>query len=87
VPPVMSEPEHVVRKVFFRIASQPWLDHVVTALVLINIILLALVWYPESPAWSNAKEKLNLAFSVLYVAEVVVKVRRGGQSRRRPGQT
>lgn len=49
-------------------------NYFVTAIIVINIIILASTVYDESPAFTSAKEKCNYAFTVIFALEAIIKV-------------
>lgn len=46
----------------------------ITSVIVVNSILLALDKYPESKYLSDALEKANIGFSLLFVIELVIKL-------------
>ena len=49
-------------------------NYIITAVIVINVLVLASHVYNESPAFSHAKETANYAFTAVFVVEAVVKV-------------
>ena len=49
-------------------------NYIITAVIVINIAILASTVYDESTAFTNAKEDCNYAFTAIFVLEATVKI-------------
>lgn len=51
-----------------------WFGLVNILVILANTAVMATTSYPMDPSWSNASETVNVAFSIYFAAELVLKV-------------
>ena len=61
------------RKVFNLVQSQAF-DYFILGAILVNSCFLALTWTDEPASWTAFLEYLNLAFVILFAAEMVLKL-------------
>jgi hypothetical protein len=53
-PPItLQEPRQLFRRMCFRVATSEWLDHAVTAIVLLNVAMMGASWHPPSSSWMH----------------------------------
>ncbi|EMD00729.1 hypothetical protein BAUCODRAFT_118469 [Baudoinia panamericana UAMH 10762] len=45
-----------------------------TTVLVIHLILLCLEWYPESAWWSRARDIVFLAFTIFYIANIIIRI-------------
>lgn len=72
-PPVLRPPRNSVRHACYTLMSRVWVDQVISVVVFLNVLIMAVSWYPPSPAWVTAQESINLACSCFYALEVLSK--------------
>lgn len=49
-------------------------NYIITAVIVINIAILASTVYDESTAFTNAKEDCNYAFTAIFILEATIKI-------------
>jgi hypothetical protein len=50
-PLVLRKPRQLIRSACFRIATSNWLENVFTSIVVLNVVFMALTWYPPNARW------------------------------------
>ena len=72
----LSEPWETFRDLCYELQDSKGFYVVATAMIILNAIVLALVWYPNYPNSVNVTVvNLNYAFSMFFLFEMIVKVR------------
>ncbi|KAK5115969.1 hypothetical protein LTR62_000425 [Meristemomyces frigidus] len=46
----------------------------VTIILIMHLILLCLEWYPETAVWSRTRDYLFLGFTLLYIANIIIRI-------------
>ncbi|KAK4551786.1 calcium channel protein [Recurvomyces mirabilis] len=46
----------------------------VTIILVVHLMLLCLEWYPESNGWSRVRDYIFLGFTMLYIANIVIRI-------------
>ena len=49
-------------------------NYIITAVIVLNIIVLAATVYNESPRFTKAKEDCNYAFTAIFIIEAAIKI-------------
>ena len=49
-------------------------NYIITAVIVVNIVILASTVYNESTAFTNAKEDCNYAFTAIFIIEAAIKI-------------
>jgi hypothetical protein len=74
MPPAVQEPKNQIRLVCYKLFSRIWMDNLMLAVIILNVLVLAISWDPPNPRWEKVQDLLNLAFDAVYMAEVCSKV-------------
>jgi hypothetical protein len=63
-----------LRRWLIRTVEGPWVENIMQAVVLCNVLLLALTWYRQPRAWTRVQDNAAFVFTGVFVFEAAVKI-------------
>ncbi|PAA93328.1 hypothetical protein BOX15_Mlig005983g2 [Macrostomum lignano] len=58
----------------FKFVTDPFFDLFITFCIVANTVFMASEYYPMSPSYSNALDWINIAFTIVFTVEAVLKI-------------
>ena len=70
----LPPPKEYFRKFPFAVISHRYFEPFVMSCIVGNVVVMASEWYGEPESWTVLKDQINLAFTAVFMAEMVLKI-------------
>ncbi len=70
---VLVPPTSTFRKVLFRIVTDDKFEFAISMVIALNVAVMSLSWYEQPQRWVASLDALNLLFTYIFIAEMLLK--------------
>lgn len=70
----VPKPKDAFRKIPFAIISHRYFDPFIMGCIVMNVMVMAARWYDEPDSWIKIQDDINLAFTMVFIAEAALKI-------------
>lgn len=67
-------PEKGIQKALYLVATSKYLENTIMAVIILNMITMAMSYDGSSPFYNNILDKVGLCFTAIFIAECIIKL-------------